>query len=145
MNQSLHLTKDRFAWIILSYVILSKLKVNNRTCLHVWHTNLPQYLSDKIEHVQKRAFRIIHPGRRYDDALSIAQCPRLTDRRQILCCKTFKKIQEPSSQLHYLLPSSREDMHGRFLRNNLDYTVPRCRTDRYKEFYSSYVYSKTII
>ena len=99
----------------------------------VWHTNLPQYLSDKIEHVQKRAFRIIYPGRRYDDALSIAQCPRLTDRRQILCCKTFKKIQEPTSQLHYLLPSSREDMHGRFLRNNLDYTVPRCRTDRDKK------------
>ena len=99
----------------------------------VWYTNLPQCLSDKIEHVQKRAFRIIYPGRRYDHALSIAQCPRLTDRRQILCCKTCKKIQEPTSQLHYLLPSSWEDMHGRFLRNNLDYTVPRCRTDRYKK------------
>ena len=30
VNQSLHLTKDRFAWIILSYVILSELKENNR-------------------------------------------------------------------------------------------------------------------
>ena len=30
VNQSLHLTKDRFAWIILSYVILSELKKNNR-------------------------------------------------------------------------------------------------------------------
>ena len=37
MNQSLYLTKDRFASIILSYVILSKLKVNNRTCLQFWH------------------------------------------------------------------------------------------------------------
>ena len=36
VNQSLHLTKDRFAWIILSDVILSKLKVNNRTCLQLW-------------------------------------------------------------------------------------------------------------
>ena len=36
MNQSLHLTKDRLAWIILSDVILSKLKVNNRTCLQLW-------------------------------------------------------------------------------------------------------------
>ena len=34
---SIHLTKDRFAWIILSYVILSKLKVNNKTCLQLWH------------------------------------------------------------------------------------------------------------
>ena len=36
MNQSLHLTKDRFAWIILSYVILSALDVNNKSCLQLW-------------------------------------------------------------------------------------------------------------
>ena len=99
----------------------------------VWHTTLPQYLSDKIEKVQKRAFRIIYPGRSYDDALIAAQCPRLVDRRQTLCRKTFKKIQEPPSKLHYLLPPSREDTHGRSLRNNLDYTAPKCRTDRYKK------------
>ena len=29
LNQSPHLTKDRFAWIILNYVILSALDVNN--------------------------------------------------------------------------------------------------------------------
>ena len=29
VNQSTHLTKDRFAWIILNYVILSALDVNN--------------------------------------------------------------------------------------------------------------------
>ena len=46
----------------------------------VWHTNLPQYLSDKIEQVQNRAFRIIYPGRESDDALSIAQCPLFKDR-----------------------------------------------------------------
>ena len=34
VNQSLHLTKDRFAWIILSYVILSELKENNRINLN---------------------------------------------------------------------------------------------------------------
>jgi hypothetical protein len=36
MNQFLHLTKDRFAWIILSYVILSELDVNNKSCLQLW-------------------------------------------------------------------------------------------------------------
>jgi hypothetical protein len=35
MNQSLHLTKDRFAWIILSYVILSALDVNNKSSLQL--------------------------------------------------------------------------------------------------------------
>ena len=34
--QSLHLSKDRFAWIILNYVILSELEVNNTTCLQLW-------------------------------------------------------------------------------------------------------------
>ena len=36
VNQSLHLTKDRFVWIILSYVILSALAVNNITCQQLW-------------------------------------------------------------------------------------------------------------
>ena len=35
MNQSLHLSKDRFVWIILSYVILSELEVNNITYLQL--------------------------------------------------------------------------------------------------------------
>ena len=33
MNQSPHLTKDRFAWIILSYIILCVLNVNNISSL----------------------------------------------------------------------------------------------------------------
>jgi hypothetical protein len=47
MNQSLHLTKDRFAWIILSYVILSALDVNNISslgrydCLDIYDLAIP--------------------------------------------------------------------------------------------------------
>ena len=36
VNQSPHLTKDRFAWIIPSYVILSSLDVNNTFWLQHW-------------------------------------------------------------------------------------------------------------
>ena len=36
MNQSLHITKDRFAQIILDYVISSALDVNNKSCLQLW-------------------------------------------------------------------------------------------------------------
>jgi hypothetical protein len=39
----------------------------------VWHTMLPMGLGDKIEKVQKRAFRIIYPTTDYEDALNIAQ------------------------------------------------------------------------
>ena len=41
MNQSPHLTKDRFAWIILNYVILSSLDVNNISEMNITGT-LPQ-------------------------------------------------------------------------------------------------------
>ena len=36
MNQSPHLTKDRFAWVILSHAILSALNVNNISSLQHW-------------------------------------------------------------------------------------------------------------
>ena len=36
MNQSPHLAKDRFAWVILSHVILSALNVNNISSLQYW-------------------------------------------------------------------------------------------------------------
>ena len=35
----------------------------------VWHTNLPGYLSDSIEVVQKRALRTIYPGVSYSEAM----------------------------------------------------------------------------
>ena len=40
----------------------------------VWSTNLPVYLSDNIEMIQKTAVRAIFPGMCYDD---IAYLPRL--------------------------------------------------------------------
>ena len=43
----------------------------------VWYTMLPKCLGDKIETVQKRAFRIIYPTRDYEDALNIVKCKRL--------------------------------------------------------------------
>ena len=40
---------------------------------HVWYTNLPQYLSDNIEIIQKWALKYIFPGlgyARYSDVLT---------------------------------------------------------------------------
>ena len=36
----------------------------------VWNTNLPIYLSDNIEMIQKRAVRAIFPGMSYDNILT---------------------------------------------------------------------------
>ena len=40
----------------------------------VWHTNLPKYLSDNIEMIQKRALKSIFPNKGYDDILYDLVC-----------------------------------------------------------------------
>ena len=47
----------------------------------VWSTSIPQYLSDSIEMVQKRALRAIYPGLYYDDILLLLAIPSLKERR----------------------------------------------------------------
>ena len=97
-----------------------------------WSTRLPDYLSNKIEHVQKRALRILYPGLHYIDALQIAQIPPLDTRRRELCMKTFEKIAKTNNRLNHLLPPTREVAHGRTLRNKDCLSLPKCRTNRYK-------------
>ena len=46
-----------------------------------WHTNLPKYLSDNIELIQKRCMKTIFPGCSYDDILEMTNLPTLHDRR----------------------------------------------------------------
>jgi len=53
-------------------------------CSPVWNHNLPQYISDKIDSIQKRAIRIIFSvtrGMSYIFALSYAELPSLQQRR----------------------------------------------------------------
>ncbi|CAB4000655.1 Hypothetical predicted protein [Paramuricea clavata] len=92
---------------------------------------LPKCLGDKIEKVQKRAFRIIYPTTDYEDALNIAKCKRLDDRRQELCAKTVKKILN-RAHLNRLLPPLREESHELDLRNNSNLTLTKCNTERFK-------------
>ena len=54
-----------------------------------WHFNLPLYLSDQIENVQKRPFRIIFPAMKYIDAMSRAKLTTLHEQRSVLCNRFF--------------------------------------------------------
>ena len=47
--------------------------------------NLPKYLSDALEGIQKRALRIILPNLHYDEALILSGLPSLEDRRAAAC------------------------------------------------------------
>ena len=52
----------------------------------VWQ-DIPNYLSDIIESVQKRALKIIYPNSSYSQALSLAYETSLSNRRELLCHK----------------------------------------------------------
>ena len=87
-------------------------------CCPVWHNNLPQYLSDLVERVQKRAFAEL-------------KSMSLSERRGELCKKTIKKIVKGTC-LSHLLPTTRVCAHCRDLRNGNNRSSFSCRTNRFK-------------
>ena len=77
---------------------------NPRIRLPVFHHSLPQYLSDDIERIQRRALKIILPDLSYNEALAKSGLYNLNERRETLCDKTFSRIvRDPDHQLHALL------------------------------------------
>ena len=96
----------------------------------VWSTNLPKYLSDAIEMIQKRVLRSIYPGLHYDDILVLVSLQSLKKRRDDICKAYFNRLKCNTHRLHHLIPE-RRDVHYR-LRNANVYPIPVTRTDRYK-------------
>ena len=109
-------------------------------CCIVWHNGLPGYLADSIERVQRRAMNIISPGKSYYESLIELNCPRLDDRREALCKKTFEKIID-GNRLSYLLPRPRDNVTYD-LRNFNQFLFSKCRTDRYKNSFFPSMFSK---
>ena len=58
--------------------------------------NLPKYLCDTLEGIQKRVLRIILPNVHYDEALILIGLPSLADRRAA-ACKPFMRDLKPSN------------------------------------------------
>ena len=71
----------------------------------VWQ-DIPAYLSEAIERVQKRTLSIIYPeAESYAHALQLGILDRLDDKRVHLCYKYMAKMKSPSHPLNHLLPS----------------------------------------
>ena len=68
----------------------------------VWNTNLPIYLSDNIEMIQKRAVWAIFPGMSYDDILTHINLSTLKDIRDYLCKKYFINMPARSHKVNCL-------------------------------------------
>ena len=90
----------------------------------VWHFNIPGYLSDDIERVQRRALRIILPELSYNDARGLINIPSLKERREILCEQFF-------------LNRSVYDTRG-----NCKYNNYYCKTERFRKSFLPQIISK---
>lgn len=90
-----------------------------------FHDSLPQYLSNDLERLQKRAFRIIFPL----DSFNILS---LHDWRMKLTTKLFNEIVQsnPNHKLKSLLPSVEEKIDGPSLRKQRHCNIPVCKTNR---------------
>ena len=96
----------------------------------VWHTNLPIYLSDNIEMIQKRAVRAIFPGMSYVAILNHINLSTLKERRDYLCKKYFINMQARSHKVNCLLPKKRLVDYN--LRHGNMYPLTVTRTNRFK-------------
>ena len=54
--------------------------------------NLPQYLSNALENIQKSALGIIVPSMPYSQALHLTGLPSLQERRESACIRFISKI-----------------------------------------------------
>ena len=104
----------------------------------VFHCNLPLYLSDEIERIQRRALRIIFPACSYSEGLVKAGLPSLYDRSSKLCKELFSNIEQGDHKLSHLLPA--RSRRNYYLRSNRKFVVLVCKTNRYREFYHQPLY-----
>jgi hypothetical protein len=70
----------------------------------VWHSSLSSTLSDQIEHVQKRAIKIMFPHLSYTASLEQSRLSTLHERRENQYLSLYKSVLNHDNKLHELLP-----------------------------------------
>ena len=90
-----------------------------------WHTNLPQYLSDNIEVIQKRILKCIFPGLGYTEILRRVNLDTLNVTAFVK--NILIKIKVGTHRLNYLLPDKRHTEYN--IRQQNVYPLPVTRTN----------------
>ena len=98
-------------------------------CCVVWHHALPSYLSQELERIQKRTFKIIFPAFSYSEALQFSNVRVLEERRSEVCVKTLEKILRGGTLVKHL-PMTSQHMHHYQTRGAHKYILPKCRSER---------------
>ena len=97
----------------------------------VFHHSLPQYLSNELEGLQKRALRIIQPDLSYAEALVALDITSLYERRKALSNGLFDQtVRVQSHKLHDLLPPRNVSTYC--TRSQRYFKLPICKTNRFK-------------
>ena len=100
-------------------------------CNQIWHFNIPAYLSNDIERIQRRALKIIHPSLSYNEALVVCNMSTLHLRREQLCRTFFKnKVVPRPSPLSDLVEIAADP--GYDLRAGRKFEPIKCMTNRFK-------------
>ena len=99
--------------------------------VQVWQ-DIPEFLSNKLESIQKRALHIIYPCHSYLDVLNITNLSSLKERRTQLC----RKYIQNDHPINFLKPRTATSGHSYNLRpggnnrNNVYADRSCCRTQR---------------
>ena len=97
----------------------------------VFRHALPQYLSNDLEKLQKRALRMMCPNEPYNVALEALDLPTLYQRREDISNSLFKEIvADKSHKLYNLLPARNNSNVN--TRNKRFFRVPPYKTNRHK-------------
>ena len=100
----------------------------------VWQ-NIPDFLSYKIDSIQKRAMRIIFPSMNYNEAFIALNLTTLSEGRNHLCQVKIDRLRNENHPLHLIPPKREEFVHNYNLRSGISCIMrPSCRTKRTEEF-----------
>ena len=102
----------------------------------VWQ-DIPAYLSDAIESIQRRALRMIFPNSSYQKALDQANLTSLADRRILICKKLMADLRNESTPISFLAPQVMTRSIPYQLRSgNTKSTTTMKRTKRVNDFFT---------
>ena len=84
-------------------VYLSNVRSVLEYAVQVWQ-DIPAYLSDAIESIQRRALRIIFPNSSYQQVLELTNLSTLANRRILLCKRLMADMKDESHPISFLTP-----------------------------------------
>ena len=95
--------------------------------------NLPQYLSNALENIEKSALGIILPSMSYSQALHLIGLPSSQECRESACIRFISKI-SPRNPLYALISSRSQPRESPNLRRNTNIVTEQTNTDCFAQF-----------